>query len=345
MTQHDFNIADQGFPAFRSDMNNAHLAGVSLSSGATEPSTKFAYQWWADTTANVLKQRNAGNTAWIIRGSLEVMGVLGKTAAYTVALADFGKLIDASASGAAFTVTLPAAATVGDGFVIAVKKTDSSTNAVTIDGNGAETIDGATTLVLDRQYDSIVLRCDGSNWHVVSGRAAGLVLVATASASASATVDFSSGIDATYDEYLITFSNVVPATDAQVFHARTSTDGGSTFDSSAGNYAWAVSGISEAGGNADSNSTSDTEIQLSGVSSIGGAAGESLSGELWLHAPSAARQTILGWSLHYITSAGELVTVQGAGRRSAAEDVDAIRFLFGSGNIASGEFALYGVRK
>lgn len=73
MSQHDFDIINQGFPAFRSDMNLAFVAGVSLSSGGTEPSTKFAYQWWADTTTNLLKQRNAANNAWLVRAPLNAL--------------------------------------------------------------------------------------------------------------------------------------------------------------------------------------------------------------------------------------------------------------------------------
>ena len=65
MAQHDFNIANQGFPAFRADLNNALSATVSLSAGATEPSTTFAYQLWYDETADVLKIRNDDNDAWI----------------------------------------------------------------------------------------------------------------------------------------------------------------------------------------------------------------------------------------------------------------------------------------
>jgi len=65
MAQHDFNIANQGFPAFRADLNNALSAAVSLSAGATEPSTTFAYQLWYDETADVLKIRNDDNDAWI----------------------------------------------------------------------------------------------------------------------------------------------------------------------------------------------------------------------------------------------------------------------------------------
>ena len=65
MAQHDFNIANQGFPAFRSDLNNALSATVSLSSGSSQPSTMFAYQLWYDTSNNIIKQRNGDNDAWI----------------------------------------------------------------------------------------------------------------------------------------------------------------------------------------------------------------------------------------------------------------------------------------
>jgi hypothetical protein len=65
MSQNDFNIANQGFAAFRGDLNGALQALATNSSGATGPSTTYAYQWWYDTTANILRIRNAANSAWI----------------------------------------------------------------------------------------------------------------------------------------------------------------------------------------------------------------------------------------------------------------------------------------
>lgn len=67
MSQHDMNVANQGFPNFRTDLNNALVALVSNSSGATEPTTKFSYQWWLDTstTPTTLKIRNTANDTWI----------------------------------------------------------------------------------------------------------------------------------------------------------------------------------------------------------------------------------------------------------------------------------------
>ena len=65
MAQNDFTIANQGFPAFRADLNSAIQSLATLSSGATEPTTTFAYQLWYDTATDILKCRNADNDAWI----------------------------------------------------------------------------------------------------------------------------------------------------------------------------------------------------------------------------------------------------------------------------------------
>jgi hypothetical protein len=71
MAQHDYVIANQSGAAFRADLNNALLAIVSQNSGTSEPSTTYAYQWWADTTNGQLKIRNAANSAWIVIQELD----------------------------------------------------------------------------------------------------------------------------------------------------------------------------------------------------------------------------------------------------------------------------------
>ena len=65
MAQHDYNIANQTGANFRADLNNALLAISSNNSGSSEPSTMYAYEWWIDTSSNVLKLRNSSNNAWI----------------------------------------------------------------------------------------------------------------------------------------------------------------------------------------------------------------------------------------------------------------------------------------
>jgi len=50
MAQHDMNIANQGFPATRSDINNALSAINSTHSGSSTPSGAVAGTIWLDTT-------------------------------------------------------------------------------------------------------------------------------------------------------------------------------------------------------------------------------------------------------------------------------------------------------
>ena len=86
------------------------------------------------------------------------------SADYTVNVND--AFIPVDASSAAVTVTLKPAAE-AKGKRLTIKKIDSSANAVTVDGDGSETIDGATTAVINCQYESICLMSDGTEWWVV----------------------------------------------------------------------------------------------------------------------------------------------------------------------------------
>jgi hypothetical protein len=65
MSQNDFNIANQGFPSFRSDLNSALQALASLSSGDTAPTTTYANQLWYETDTNTLYIRDEANSAWL----------------------------------------------------------------------------------------------------------------------------------------------------------------------------------------------------------------------------------------------------------------------------------------
>ena len=76
MSQHDFDIANQGFPATRADINNALQAAVSNSAGPSAPLTTYAYQFWYDSTNNIIKIRNGDNDAWISLMTLDQAGDL-----------------------------------------------------------------------------------------------------------------------------------------------------------------------------------------------------------------------------------------------------------------------------
>ena len=92
--------------------------------------------------------------------------VVSKTSGDSPYTTDVDEHVNGDATSGPITVNLPAASG-NAGKTIQVKKTDSSTNAITIDGNGSETINGAATKTISAQHTVLTLLCDGSNWHIV----------------------------------------------------------------------------------------------------------------------------------------------------------------------------------
>lgn len=120
----------------------------------------------AGTSGYFLKTQSTGaDPVWAEVTS--TISVLAKSADYTVTVGDAGTdcQITVDASGGDRTITLYASSS-NSGRQVKVKKIDSSSNTVTIDGNSSETIDGSTTQVISAQYTSLSLVCDGSNWHI-----------------------------------------------------------------------------------------------------------------------------------------------------------------------------------
>lgn len=109
---------------------------------------------------------------WSAEGADRPSVPLAKTADYTVGVADYSRTITVDATAGPVTLSLPSAASAGSGFFVTVKRIDATTNAVTIDANGAETIDGALTLILSTQYEAAKLRCNGTAWYEETSRAA-----------------------------------------------------------------------------------------------------------------------------------------------------------------------------
>ena len=97
-------------------------------------------------------------------GSSATKTIANKTAAYTVVAGDLGKIINCTSG--AFTVSLTAAATLGAGFTCTIWNTsDNNLDVITIDPNASETIDGMTTLIVNRA-EGIDIVCDGTNWQL-----------------------------------------------------------------------------------------------------------------------------------------------------------------------------------
>jgi hypothetical protein len=96
-----------------------------------------------------------------VGGNALNMPAVSKASDYTVT--DGDGLVIGDATGGMVTFTLPTAVGRG-GRVFYVAKSDSSANAVRIDGAGSETINGALYVDLSTQYETIAVYSDGANW-------------------------------------------------------------------------------------------------------------------------------------------------------------------------------------
>jgi hypothetical protein len=181
----------------------------------------------------------------------------------------------------------------------------------------------------------------------ISGGA--LNLISTQTASASAYIEFTSGIDSTYDSYVFKFINIHPATDAQTFQFNLSTDGGSTYNvtktstwfQSFHNEADSSTGLSYENSYDLAQSTSEQPI----VYQVGNGNDEQVSGMIQLFNPASTtfvKHFIGRCSSYYYTNGNLCGHFAGYGNTTSA--VDAVRFKMSSGNIDDGIIKLYGVK-
>jgi len=180
----------------------------------------------------------------------------------------------------------------------------------------------------------------------ISGGA--LNLISTQTASASATIDFTSGIDSTYDSYVFKFINIHPATNNVDFTFNGSTDGGSNYNvTKTTTYIEAYHNESDTTTSLEYNGTQDlaqsTSAQKIAVQ-IGSENDESFSGTLTLFNPSSTT-----FVKHFIFNINEYhnqdFTLQAlvGGYLNTTSTINAVRFQMTSGNIDDGIIKMYGV--
>jgi hypothetical protein len=74
-------------------------------------------------------------------------------------------VIRCNPGGGAFTIALPPTAGLS-GFDLYILNVSGSANAVTVDGDGSETINGNLTFILGA-HDAIHISTEGSNWDIM----------------------------------------------------------------------------------------------------------------------------------------------------------------------------------
>jgi len=174
------------------------------------------------------------------------------------------------------------------------------------------------------------------------GGAGSRVLIQSQTASASATIDFTSGITG-YTYYELEFLGVVPATDNTDLRMLFSTDGGGTWiagtnyryfttntDSGANTFSAVVAG---AGG-------TSVYVLAPGTSND---ADYGLNGIAQLFAMTGNPQVTSSISSTESTSLDSMQCLSAGRVSSGGTAVDAIRLLFSSGNISVGTFRLFGI--
>jgi len=168
--------------------------------------------------------------------------------------------------------------------------------------------------------------------------------------SNDATANFTAFDASEYDAYLFELMNVVPATDKAFLDLTTSTDGGSSYDTGASDYAWNAWLLYETVDRQDYDAA-DAHIGLTGNTTasqgVGSAAGEhGVSGQVWVHGPHLAENTSITWQLMWPggAAAAQPNIIFGGGYRISAADVDALQFLFSSGNLETGTINMYGLK-
>ena len=176
-----------------------------------------------------------------------------------------------------------------------------------------------------------------------------LVKISSVTASSSASVSFTSGIDSTYKEYIFFFNNLHPASNSNL-QFQTSTNGGSSYGVTATTtfvYASHQENDGEAivtyNTNRDHTQTTDF-LYLTGDNMEGTAADASVSGFLHLFEPSSTT-----FVKHYISNTDHVAdgpyqqNNYSAGYFNTTTAINAIRFQLTTGNIDSGTVTMYGV--
>lgn len=161
--------------------------------------------------------------------------------------------------------------------------------------------------------------------------------------SNDATADFTQFDANVYDAYMFKLHNVIPATDAAAIRMYTSSDGGSTYDSSAGDYQYAWWGVDAAASVQGADTASVTKIDISG--GCGSGTNEAgACGTVYLFGPHLTAYTQVFVKCVYIDDGGNPSLLQYGSYRTANEDVDAVRILASTGNLESGTITMFGLK-
>ena len=176
----------------------------------------------------------------------------------------------------------------------------------------------------------------------------GMTLISEQTASSSATIDFTSGIDSTYDSYVFKFYNIHPATNDVEFQFNLSTDSGSNYNvTKTSTFFYAYHNESDSATTLSYDGGSDL-AQGTGFQNLslgqGNGNDETCDGQLQLFNPSSTtfvKHFISRIAFYQHNNYAFDTYIAGYGNTTSA--INSVRFKMNSGTIDSGVIKLYGI--
>ena len=195
----------------------------------------------------------------------------------------------------------------------------------------------------------LVLNIDRDRTPLNAGR---LVLIEEKVASNNPSLDFTTGLDGTYDDYVFKFEGILPDADDCPLRMRVSDDGGVSWEQDAADYWYGLTALYVGSTFTSAGSNGTAQIFLTGstvTAGIGTAAGENgFFGEMTFSSPDVATKHHFRWKASYGAAYGGLAVIDGAAMETAGAAINGIQFYVDKGGgqtIESGSIRLYGVAK
>ena len=188
----------------------------------------------------------------------------------------------------------------------------------------------------------------GANGFEPASDGGNLVKLSASTASSSATISFTSGIDSTYKEYLFLFNSIHPATDSANVQFQGSINGGSAYGVNiTSSYFQAQANATETALEYDGGQdvAQSTNVQTILGKEVGNGNDESASGMLRLFDPSNTT-----FVKHFLAIGNcqdtEAMSREGftGGYFNTTSAINAVQFKMSSGNMDAGTITMYGVK-
>jgi hypothetical protein len=216
-------------------------------------------------------------------------------------------------------------------------------SGINLDINGLSTLSGST----DTANDKIAIY-DNSATALKKITLANLGLGAYAASithfdmAVRTTLDLTGFAPSSYENYEIWLTNLAPGTDNQFLQMVTSTDGGSSYDTSG--YEWNTMHIDHTS-YTGTFSNSDSDLDIVSDRGIGNAAGELVNLKIIVYNPEDAVASSFAWFGTVADPSTNIYTIYGSGTNEAAADVNAVRFRWSAGDFqAVGSYQFIGIK-